>query len=139
MTSTNNNTKWIVLAIAILAVALTAFFVLQKRQAEVEAKARAEEAAHDAGRAERLYEKKAYSEKALEFDQLNRKTAEAQLTSVREQLAALQSAPPAPTTYEVRAPIAGTVVGVNKSAGEQVAQGEAILEVIALDTVWVEA
>jgi cobalt-zinc-cadmium efflux system membrane fusion protein len=109
------------------------------QQAEVEAKARAEEAAHDAGRAERLYEKKAYSEKALEFDELNRKTAEAQLASVREQLAALQSAPPATTTYEVRAPIAGTVVGVNKSAGEQVAPGEAILEVIALDTVWVEA
>jgi cobalt-zinc-cadmium efflux system membrane fusion protein len=109
------------------------------QQAEVEAKARADEAAHDAERAERLYEKKAYSQKALEVDELNRKTTDAQLAAVREQLAALQSAPAASTTYEVHAPIAGTVVSVSKSAGEQVAPGEAILEIIALDTVWVEA
>jgi len=109
------------------------------QQAEVEAKARADEAAHDAERAERLYEKKAYSQKALEVDELNRKTADAQLAAVREQLAAIQSAPAASTTYEVHAPIAGTVVSVSKSAGEQVAPGEAILEIIALDTVWVEA
>ena len=109
------------------------------QQAEVEAKARADEAAHDAERAERLYEKKAYSQKALEVDELNRKTSDAQLAAVRDQLTALQSAPPASTTYEVRAPIAGTVVSVSKSAGEQVAPGEAILEVIALDTVWVQA
>src|SRR5689334_9622675 len=100
------------------------------QQAEVEAKARADEAAHDAERAERLYEKKAYSQKALEVDELNRKTADAQLAAVREQLAALQSAPAASTTYEVHAPIAGTVVSVSKSAGEQVAPGEAILEII---------
>jgi membrane fusion protein, heavy metal efflux system len=109
------------------------------QQAEVEAKARADEAAHDAERAERLYERKAYSAKALEFDELNRKTAEAQLAAVREQLMALQSAPAASTTYEVHSPIAGTVVSVSKAAGEQVAPGEAILEVIALDTVWVQA
>jgi membrane fusion protein, heavy metal efflux system len=109
------------------------------QQAEIEAKARADEAAHDAERAERLYEKKAYSQKALEVDELNRKTAEAQLAAVRGQLAALQSAPASSTTYEVLAPIGGTVVSVSKSAGEQVAPGEAILEVIALDTVWVEA
>jgi membrane fusion protein, heavy metal efflux system len=109
------------------------------QQAEVEAKARADEAAHDAERAERLYERKAYSAKALEFDVLNRKTAEAQLAAVREQLMALQSAPAASTTYEVHSPIAGTVVSVSKAAGEQVAPGEAILEVIALDTVWVQA
>src|SRR5262245_35698445 len=109
------------------------------QQTEIEAKARADEAAHDAERAERLYERKAYSQKALEVDELNRKTAEAQLAAVREQLVALQSAPAASTTYEVLAPIGGTVVSVSKSAGEQVAPGEAILEVIALDTVWVEA
>jgi cobalt-zinc-cadmium efflux system membrane fusion protein len=39
----------------------------------------------------------------------------------------------------VRAPISGTIVRVNKSGGEQVAPGEAILEIVALDTVWVEA
>jgi len=109
------------------------------QQAEVEAKARADEAVHDAERAERLYEKKAYSQKALEVDELNRKTTEAQLAAVRDQLTALQSLPAASTVYEVRAPIAGTVVSVSKSAGEQVASGEAILEVIALDTVWVQA
>jgi cobalt-zinc-cadmium efflux system membrane fusion protein len=112
-------------------------------QAEVEAAARLEEATHDLARSQRLYEKKAYSAKALEADELDRTTKAAQLEAVRAQLRALQTATPAASAagsgYDVRAPIGGTIVRVSKSGGEQVAPGEAILEIVALDTVWVEA
>src|SRR4029453_10340427 len=43
------------------------------------------------------------------------------------------------STYEIEAPISGTVVSVSKARGEQVAAGEPILEIVALDSVWVEA
>jgi membrane fusion protein, heavy metal efflux system len=112
-------------------------------QIEIEAKARLEEAAHDLGRSQRLYEKKAYSAKALEADELARDVAAAQLEAVREQLKALQSAtstaPALGANYNVHAPISGTVVSVSKAVGEQVAPGEAIVEIVDLDTVWVEA
>jgi RND family efflux transporter MFP subunit len=113
-------------------------------QLEVEAEARLEEATHDLGRSQRLYEKKAYSAKALEADELARKVAAAQLEAIREQLKALQSAGTAlratsGSTYEIEAPISGTVVSVSKARGEQVAAGEPILEIVALDSVWVEA
>src|SRR5215510_4024179 len=68
-------------------------------QVELEAKARLEEATHDLGRSQRLYEKKAYSAKALEADELNRTAAAAQLEAVREQLKALHALTAANTTY----------------------------------------
>jgi len=112
-------------------------------QVEIEAEARLEEATHDLGRSQRLFEKKAYSAKALESDQLAQKAAAAQLAAIREQLKALQNATPTATStstaYEVRAPISGTIVSVNKASGEQVAAGEPMVEIVALDTVWVEA
>jgi RND family efflux transporter MFP subunit len=113
-------------------------------QLELEAQARLEEATHDLGRSQRLYEKKAYSAKALESDELAQRVAAAQLEAIREQLKALQSTGTAirqtsDSTYDMVAPIAGTVVSVSKASGEQVAPGEAILEIVALDTVWVEA
>jgi len=108
-------------------------------QLEIEAEARLEEATHDLGRSKRLYEKKAYSAKALEADELNRTAAAAQLEAIREQLKALHPVTVANSTYEVRAAISGTVVSVSKSSGEQVAPGEAILEIVGLDKVWVEA
>ena len=112
-------------------------------QAEVEAAARLEEATHDLARSQRLYERKAYSAKALEADELDRTTKAAQLEAIRAQLRALQTSTSAPSSsvsgYDVRAPISGTIVRVGKASGEQVAPGEAILEIVALDTVWVEA
>ncbi len=108
-------------------------------QAEIEARARFEEAAHDLERARRLFEKKAYSQKALEVDELERKATEAQLAAIQDQLKALQAPAASNSTYEVHAPIAGTIVSVGKSSGEQVAPGEAIFEIVMLDTVWVEA
>ena len=112
-------------------------------QLEIEAEARLEEATHDLGRSQRLYEKKAYSAKALESDELAQKVAAAQLEAIREQRKSLQSATPpataASSTYEVFAPISGITVSVSKASGEQVAPGEPIMEIVALDTVWVEA
>lgn len=112
-------------------------------QNEIEAAARLEEATHDLGRSQRLYEKKAYSAKALESDELARKVAASQLEAIREQLRALQTLTPSglasSSTYDMRAPIAGTIVNVSKANGEQVAAGEAVFEIVAMDTVWVEA
>jgi cobalt-zinc-cadmium efflux system membrane fusion protein len=112
-------------------------------QNEIEARARLEEATHDLGRSQRLFEKKAYSAKALESDELARTVAASQLEAIREQLKALQTLTPsssaAGSTYDVRSPIAGTVINVRKSIGEQVTPGEAIIEIVALDKVWVEA
>jgi RND family efflux transporter MFP subunit len=89
-----------------------------------------------------LFEKKAYSAKALESDEVARTVAASQLEAIREQLKALQKMPSssaAGSTYDVRSPIAGTVVDVRKASGEQVAPGDTIVEIVALDTVWVEA
>ena len=108
-------------------------------QLEIEAEARLEVSTHDLGRSKRLYEKKAYSAKALEADELDRAAKAAQLEAVREQLKALHPVTGANTTYDVVAPISGTIVGVDKSGGEQVAAGETIFEIVALDKVWVEA
>jgi cobalt-zinc-cadmium efflux system membrane fusion protein len=90
-------------------------------------------------RAARLYEKKAYSLKQLQAAEADYKAAEASLASAREQLNALETHPPAITTYQLRAPISGTVVTVHKSLGEQVNPGEPAFEIVNLDTVWVEA
>ncbi len=106
-------------------------------QAEVEARARTDKADRDLERARRLFEKKAYSQKQLEMDELDVTSAKARLAAIREQMAALQTPAPA-AVYEVRAPISGTVVGLNKASGEQVNPGEMILEIVALDTLWVE-
>ena len=107
-------------------------------QAEVEARARLGAAAAEAARAKRLLEQKAYSQRQFETAEADRKAAEATLAGVQEQMQALQTAPPT-SNYQVTAPISGTVVEVKKSAGEEVHAGEPILEIVALDRVWVEA
>ena len=107
-------------------------------QAEIEARARLNAATAEADRAKRLVELKAYSQRQLETAEADRKAAEAILAGVQEQSQALQTAPAA-SNYQVTAPISGTVVMLKKSAGEEVHAGEAILEIVALDRVWVEA
>ena len=107
-------------------------------QAEIEARARLNAAAAEADRAKRLVDLKAYSQRQLETAEADRKAAEAILTGVQEQIKALQTAPTA-STYQVNAPISGTVVALKKSPGEEVHPGEPILEIVALDRVWVEA
>ena len=90
-------------------------------------------------RATRLYEKKALSQRQLQAAEADYKAAEASLAAVNEQLKALDLPIAAGTSYQVRAPISGTVVEVLKANGEQVQPGEAIVQIVNLNTVWVEA
>ncbi len=107
-------------------------------QAEIEARVRLSTAAAEADRAKRLFEKKAYSQRQFETAEADRQAAQANLASVQEQLKALQVAP-ANTNYDVVAPISGTIVEVKKSSGEEVHPGEPIVEIVSMDTLWVEA
>jgi len=105
---------------------------------EIEARARLAAATAEADRAKRLLEKKAYSQRQAETAEADRKAAEANLAAIQEQQKALQTAP-LNASYEVTAPISGTIVEVKKAAGEEVRPGEPIVEIVALQTVWVEA
>ena len=105
---------------------------------ELEARARLTAATSEGERAKRLLEKKAYSQRQFETAEADRKAAEASLAAIQEQEKALQTAP-LTSDYEVTAPISGTIVEVKKAAGEEVRPGEAIAEIVALGTVWVEA
>ena len=106
-------------------------------QAEIEARVRSGAANAEADRARRLLDKKAYSQRQFEMAEADRQAAQANLAAIQDQLKALQTAP-ASYSYDVVAPISGTVVEVKKSAGEEVHPGEAILEIVALETLWVE-
>ena len=93
-------------------------------------------------RAQRLYERKAYARRQLEAAETDSRAAEVAHASAVAQRDALGdsriAAPATSSNYKVQAPIAGTVARVAKAQGEQVAPGEAILELVNLDVVWVE-
>lgn len=107
-------------------------------QSEIETRARLHAATAEADRAKRLVEAKAYSQRQLETAEADQKAAEAILSGIQEQMKALQTAP-ALSNYQMTAPISGTVVALKKSPGEEIHAGEEILEIVALDRVWVEA
>ena len=117
---------------------------------EVEAaRVRLDLATKEAARAQRLYERKAFSERQLQAAQADLKAAQAAYDAAVKRLDALTNSPAVATAragvgsananYTVRAPLSGYVTKVNKSIGEQVGPGEAIVEISNLDTVWVEA
>ena len=107
-------------------------------QAEIEARARLSAAGAEADRAKRLLDEKAYSQRQFEAAEADRQAAQAVLAAIQEQLKTLHTAA-STSNYEVAAPISGTVVDVRKAAGEEVRPGEAILEIVSLDVLWVEA
>ena len=107
-------------------------------QAEIEARARLSAAGAEADRAKRLLEQKAYSQRQFEAAEADHQAAQAVLAAIQEQLKTLHTAP-STSNYEAAAPISGTVVDVRKAAGEEVRPGEAILEIVSLDVLWVEA
>jgi RND family efflux transporter MFP subunit len=107
-------------------------------QAATESQVRLNFAKTEFERAKRLYEMKAFSLKQLQAAEADYKAAEAALAAVNEQLNALNTAPPASTTYPLRATLSGTIVKVHKSLGQQVNAGETVFEILNLDTVWVE-
>ena len=117
---------------------------------EVEAaRVRLDLATKEASRAQRLYERKAFSERQMQAAEADLKAAKATYYAAVKRLEALGNSPSAErsgasvgsanTSYTIRAPLSGYVTKVNKSIGEQVAPGEAIVEISNLNTVWVEA
>lgn len=111
------------------------------------AKAEMDVAKRDYERSQRLYTRQAISQQKLEQDEAGYKVAEASYNAAVKQQEVLNAsernralAPIATATnYTVTAPISGTIVKVHKAMGEQVAPGEAIVEIVNLETVWVEA
>jgi membrane fusion protein, heavy metal efflux system len=113
------------------------------------ARVRLDLATKEAARAQRLFERKAFSERQLQAAEADLNTAKASYDAAVKRLAVLNSSSSlaavrmsvgsANASYTVRAPLGGYVTKVNKSIGEQVAPGEAIVEISNLDTVWVEA
>ena len=110
-----------------------------------EAQVRLNQAKIEYERAQRLYDRKAYSLRQLQAAEADYKAAQANFAAAAEQAKALGGSEGrlggigVSTSYSVSAPISGTVVKVSKAMGEQVAPGEQIVEIINLDTVWVEA
>ena len=117
---------------------------------EVEAaRVRLDLATKEAARAQRLYERKAFSERQMQAAEADLKAAKATYEAAVKRLEALGNSPSAErsrasvgsanASYTIRAPLSGYVTKVNKSIGEQVAPGEAVVEISNLNTVWVEA
>lgn len=113
------------------------------------ARVRLDLATKEAARAQRLYERKAFSERQLQAAEADMKAAKAAYDAAANRVEALSSSRAvanasrgvgsANASHTVSAPLSGYVTKVNKSLGEQVQPGEAILEISNLDTVWVEA
>jgi cobalt-zinc-cadmium efflux system membrane fusion protein len=111
-------------------------------EAVTEAQVRARHARTEVERAQRLFAAKAYSQRQVETAETESRAADSILAAAMAQREALQAvaAPPsgAAATFTVHAPIAGVVVKVSKTSGEQVASGEAMMEIVDAETVWVE-
>jgi RND family efflux transporter MFP subunit len=113
------------------------------------ARVRLDLATKEAERARRLYDRKAFSERQLQAAEADLKAAKAAYDAAAKRVEALGSSPgiasasrgvgSANASYTVSAPLSGYVTKVNKSIGEQVQPGEAIIEISNLDIVWVEA
>lgn len=112
---------------------------LSGTRAEVEAAKREYE------RSLRLYTRQAVSKQQVDEGESRLKIAEANYNAGQRELEALNARGsltaviPTQPNFTVTAPISGAVVKVHKAPGEQVAPGEAIIEIVNLETVWVEA
>ena len=99
----------------------------------------------EADHAQRLFDRKAYSLNQYQRAQHELKVAETDYDAAKRQLEALGAItlePESPDTvaeHSIEAPLSGTVVAIHKQLGERVGAGEPILEIVALERVWVEA
>jgi RND family efflux transporter MFP subunit len=95
--------------------------------------------------ANKLYARKAYSIHQVLESKARQKAAEAGYQSAVQQLEALKGIQlPAADSAKLgglalTAPLSGTVVKVRKAEGDHVTPGEAILEIVNLETIWIEA
>ncbi len=130
----------------------TARLEAERRAADGEIEAtrvRLEQARREADRARTLYEQQVLPKQEAERAEAAGKTAQADYAAAVQRRKALDNVrAPAPmkasgdganAPHIIRAPITGVVTKTNKNLGEQVAAGEAILEIVNLDVVWVEA
>jgi RND family efflux transporter MFP subunit len=121
---------------------------VDRRRAEEaikEADVRLAHARREFERAERLFERKVYARRQLDAAETDYRAAEAAQAAAVAHRDALRDSRTAATprervvtTHTVLAPISGTVVRVSKAIGEQVAPGDAIVEIVNLDTVWID-
>jgi cobalt-zinc-cadmium efflux system membrane fusion protein len=119
----------------------------RRRAAEAvnEADLRRGHARRELERAQRLFERKAASQRQVEAAEHELRAAEAvhagavaQRDALRDVAGPRSRATDGASLHSVIAPITGSVVRVAKAPGEQVAAGEVIAEIVNLDTVWVE-
>jgi RND family efflux transporter MFP subunit len=119
----------------------------RRRLAEAvkEAQIRRDHARTEFERAQRLYEAKAYALRQVQAAEADYRAAESVLAAAVAQRDAVGGARmPAPAgsasgaSHVIEAPIAGTIVRVAKSLGEQVAAGDAVLEILDPSVVWIE-
>lgn len=123
------------------------------------ARVRLDTAKREADRMQRLFDGKATSQKQLQAAQSERESAQISYDSTVKRRDELNKARPvqtkkvnintnfgttstvvtAPNGLTISAPFGGYVTKVNKSIGEQVSPGDAIVEISNLDTVYVEA
>ena len=127
----------------------------EKRAADGEvdaAKIRVDTARREADRMQRLFDGKAASEKQLQAARSEVASAQSNYDSAVKRRDALLAARPVDpvnvasisvggvnNNLTISAPFGGYVTKVNKSIGEQVSPGDAIVEISNLDTVYVEA
>jgi cobalt-zinc-cadmium efflux system membrane fusion protein len=127
----------------------------ERREAagEVEtARVRLEAAKREAERSRKLFDAGVVSQQEVQTLKSDADSAQASYDAALKRLAALNSARPIPSmrseptsavrpsnSHTVSSPFGGYVTKVNKSIGEQVSPGEAIIEISNLDTVYVEA
>jgi RND family efflux transporter MFP subunit len=114
-------------------------------EAVKEAEIRRNHAKVEFERAQRLYDAKAYALRQVEAAEADYRATESTLAAAiaqRDAVAAVRiptsSGASAGTAHPLHAPIAGTVVRVAKGLGEQVAAGDAVLELLDPSTVWIE-
>lgn len=115
------------------------------------ARVRLDAAQREADRMQRLFDGNAASQRQLQAAQSDRESAQAGYDAAVRRLEALNNIRPAKlpvgsadrwlgaNQYSVSAPFGGYVTRVNKSIGEQVSPGDAIIEISNLDIVYVEA
>ncbi|KAF0245855.1 MAG: RND family efflux transporter MFP subunit [bacterium] len=115
-------------------------------QAIIEAQARVDQTKAEYERSQNLYEAKVLPLRQLQLAEANYKASQATLESAISQKKVFDDSSQmisqevlTQPNYIITAPISGTIVAVHKTIGEQVNIGEAVFEIIDLDTVWVEA
>lgn len=110
------------------------------------ARARLDLAEKDFARAKRLFQQQVIPQRELQEAEAELNASRATYDAAVKRRDALASKPPLSpqveesySSYTARAPLSSYVTKVTKSIGEQVAAGEAIIEITNLDTVWIEA